>query len=117
MALKAATEHGRTENQRRSQAQEKRAAKRVGGRVTPASGAGVVKGDVEVRGKLRMECKFTRSSSYVLKRDLLEKIEKEALAGEQPAFEIEFQDVQPHKRYVVLPGWLYDHYVNLAGDK
>jgi hypothetical protein len=72
-----------------------------------------VKGDVQVKGKLRMECKCTRASSYSLKRELLEKIEKEAEFGENPAFEIEFQDALPHKRYVVLPGWRYDQLTNL----
>jgi len=64
-----------------------------------------------------MECKLTRANSYSLRLDLLEKIEKECEGGENPAFEIEFQGVYPHKRYVVLPGWLYDYYAGLAGNK
>jgi len=104
---------GRTDSQRRSKLQEKRAAKRVGGRVQPASGAGRAKGDVRVPGELRMECKLTRASSYSLRLDLLQKIERECTTGEKPIFEIEFQGVFPTKRYVVLPGWLYDHYANL----
>lgn len=104
---------GRTDSQKRSRLQEKRAAKRVGGRVQPASGAGRAKGDVRVPRELRMECKLTRANSYSLRLDLLQKIEREATTGEKPVFEIEFQGVFPAKRYVVLPGWLYDHYANL----
>lgn len=103
----------RTDSQKRSHQQEKRAAKRLGGRVQPASGAGRAKGDVRVPGVLRMECKFTRANSYSLRLDLLEKIEKECEGGEQPAFEIEFQGVYPPKRYVVVPFWVYDRYRDL----
>jgi hypothetical protein len=99
---------GISDNQKRSRAQEKRAAKRIGGRVQPASGAGRSKGDVRDPGHVRMECKLTRSNSYSLKLADLQKIEKEATTGEHPIFEIEFQGVHPRKRYVVLPGWLYD---------
>ena len=98
---------GKSDNQKRSQRQEKRAAKRIGGRVTAASGAVGVKGDVRLLGDTRMECKFTRAQSFNLKLAELEKLEREA-SGEDPVFEIEFQGVYPHKRYVVLPGWLYD---------
>ena len=102
-----------TDSQKRSRQQEKRAAKRYGGHVQPASGAGRSKGDVRTPGELRVECKFTRANSYALRLDLLEKLEREATSGENPIFEIEFQGVHPHKRYVVLPGWLYDHYASL----
>ena len=56
-----------------------------------------------------MECKLTRAKSFSLKLAELEKLEREA-AGEDPVFEIEFQGVYPHKRYVVMPGWLYDQF-------
>jgi hypothetical protein len=100
---------GKTNSQKRSRKQEKRAASRIGGRVQPGSGAGRAKGDVRDVGYTRMECKFTRAKSYSLKLEELKKIEREAGPGEQPVFEIEFQSVLPHERYVVLPGWLYDH--------
>ena len=100
---------GKTNSQKRSRLQEKRAASRIGGRVQPASGAGQAKGDVRDVGRIRMECKFTRAKSYSLKLEELKKIEREAGSGEQPIFEIEFQGIHPHERYVVLPGWLHDH--------
>jgi len=105
---------GKSDSQKRSQRQEKRAAKRIGGDVQPASGAGSSKGDVRKAFDTRMECKLTRSKSFSLKLSELEKIEREASSGEKPVFEIEFQGVYPHKRYVVLPGWLYDQ---LTGDQ
>jgi len=107
------TAHGRTDNQKRSRAQEKRAAKRIGGVVQPASGAlPGAKGDVRKKGEVRMECKLTRAKSFSLKLEELMKIEQEAERGEAPALEIEFQGVHPKKRYVVIPGWLYDHYIH-----
>jgi ribosomal protein L44E len=109
---------GKTNSQKRSRRQEKRAARRIGGKVQPASGAGQAKGDVRLAGHTRMECKFTRAKSYSLKLEELKKIEQEAGPGEQPVFEIEFQGVYPHERYVVLPGWLYDHLDSLQkGDE
>jgi hypothetical protein len=43
----------------------------------------------------------------------LKKIEREAGHGEMPIFEIEFQGEHPHRRYVVMPGWLFD---SMLGD-
>lgn len=108
---------GKTNNQKRSQAQEKRAASRWGGKRQPASGAGTEKGDVRVKDKIRGECKFTRASSYTLKLEDLEEIERHTTGNEEPVFEIEFQGVYPSKRYVVLPGWVYEYYLlNLRRD-
>lgn len=99
---------GKTDNQKRSQKQEKAAAKRMGGRVQPASGAGKAKGDVRADWSARVECKLTRAKSFTLKLSELQKIEAEASPPEKPIFEIEFQGVHPHKRYAVIPGWLLD---------
>lgn len=89
--------------QKRSKDQEKRAARRYGGSRTAASGALDEKGDVRVHGVMRIECKYTAAKSFTLKREELEKIEKEAIAaGEMPVFEIEFQNHHPKRRFVVL---------------
>jgi hypothetical protein len=104
---------GKSDNQKRSKQQEKRAARRVGGRVQPASGAGRAKGDVRSTWHARVECKLTRASSFTLKLAELEKIEREAAPPEKPIFEIEFQGVTPNKRYAVIPGWLLDHFLSL----
>lgn len=101
---------GRTDDQKRSIEQEKNAAKRYGGKRVPASGAMPgSKGDVRDKGRLMVECKFTRAKSYRLKLEDLMKLESEAGANEAPVFEIEFHSVHPHRRYVVIPDWYYEH--------
>lgn len=72
----------RTAIRKASQAQETAAAKAVGGRVQPASGAvWHSKGDVSSDDFL-IECKLTAARSYRLTLDTLLKIEREAvLAG------------------------------------
>jgi hypothetical protein len=105
-----APKRGKTDSQKRSKKQEKRAAKRVGGYTTSGSGSGREKGDVRAAWDTRIECKETTAKSYSLKLADLEKLEREAAAGEDPVFEIEFQGVFPHKRYAVIPGWLFDQY-------
>lgn len=107
---------GKSDSQKRSRAQEKRAAKRLGGNVQPGSGAGRAKGDVRVPWHARVECKLTRAKSFSLKLSELEKIESEAIPPEMPIFEIEFQGVTPHKRYAVIPGWLLDHFMSLEDE-
>lgn len=112
------SKRGKTDSQKRSKRQEKRAAQRVGGYTTAGSGSGNEKGDVRAAGDTRIECKLTRRASFTLKLADLEKLEQEAAADEDPVFEIEFQGVYPHKRYAVIPGWLLDHYreTNRAQD-
>jgi len=77
---------------RRAPKQEKECAKRIGGTITPRSGAGDVKGDVRIKGYARIECKTTLQKSFSITRELVRKIEEAALAsqGELPAFCIEF---------------------------
>lgn len=103
---------------RRSRTQEKKAAKRLGGRVQAGSGNQPgTKGDVRRQGEVRLECKLTTAKSYRLNLADLMKIEQAAYSGEKPALEIEFQGIHPTRRYVVLPGWVYDYYAGLAGDR
>jgi len=96
-----------TDSQKRSRKQEKKLAQDMGGRVQPASGAGSAKGDVQVTGTARAECKLTRKKSYSLKLAEMEKIEKEAFYDEIPFLQLEFQGVHPHKKYVVMPYWAF----------
>lgn len=78
----------------RSQLQEKRAAKDIGGRTVAGSGAAKFSGggDVRKQGELRVECKFTEKSYYDLKYSDLVKIQTQALkAGmERPVMQVEF---------------------------
>lgn len=84
---------GRNPAQVRSASQEKEIANRLGGRATLASGALDQKGDVQVKGVLRVEAKTTSKQSFRVTRDMLRKIEQAALPNnELPAMEIEFLD-------------------------
>jgi hypothetical protein len=104
---------GRSDSQKRSQDQEKRAAKRYSMRKQPGSGSrDGAKGDLRDVGKRRAELKETIKKSFSLKLDVLEKIEREATGSEDPLLEIEFQGVFPHKRYVVLPDHAYESMIN-----
>lgn len=99
---------GRSDDQLRSKDQEKKAARRYGGRRQPGSGASKrAKGDFRDAGRTRGECKFTRAASFSLKLEELMKLEKEASAAETPLFEVQFQGVHPAKTYVVLPADTY----------
>jgi len=80
-------------NKARSKKQEKRIATSFGGRVQPASGAlAGAKGDVRVRGKLRMEMKLTSKKAYRVSYEDLVKIRSECGLGEQPVFCVDFVD-------------------------
>lgn len=73
--------------------QEKEIAQRLGGRRTPASGARDVKGDVRVKGIVRVEAKTTKHKSFPVTLDMILKIEEAALhAGEMPVIMVEFND-------------------------
>ena len=77
----------KTEGQIQSQRHEKRLAKAVGGRTTPASGAfWSRKGDVQADDIL-IEHKWTGKDRYTVTGDTLRKIYTEAvLAGRTPVF-------------------------------
>lgn len=105
---------GRTDNQRRSRDQEKRAAKRDGAERRPASGAmDHAKGDLVKSGLFLKECKETTARSFSVKKDVLDKVEKEAGVGETPVLEVEFQGTYPKKRVYVIPEWAFEEYMEL----
>jgi hypothetical protein len=67
-------------------------AKRLGAKLTPASGAATAKGDM-VLGDVLLEAKSTSAESLGLKRDWLLKIGHEAMmTGRVPALAITFTD-------------------------
>lgn len=105
---------GATVQQKRSRDQERRAAKRDGGRVRPASGSmDHAKGDVYEAGVYLKECKYTAAKSYSLKPDVVDKVTSEAGPGETPVLEIEFQGIFPKRRVYVLPEWAWEEYLEL----
>lgn len=86
--------------------QEKRLALVLGGKVTKASGASYEKGDVRVKGVVRVEAKCTTKKSFPVTRDMLDKIETAAIAsGEMPVMVIEFLDPKGkvEKTLAVIP--------------
>lgn len=95
-----------------SQRQERMAARRHAGSVTPGSGnQWIFKGDVRTPTEL-VECKTTSHNSYTLKLVDLKTIEVHALSdGRRPIFEIEFQG---QGSYVVLPASDYHELRNSA---
>ena len=83
----------RTQFHQHGQKAEKRAAKRLNGKLTPASGALIgAKGDI-LRRSFLIESKATVHDSISVKLAWLEKIAKEALdSGKDPALLIQFTD-------------------------
>ncbi len=93
----------RLEKIHRSQAQEAACADRLGGAVVKGSGCGAEKGDVRLPTLVRVECKSTLKQSFSVTREMMEKIERTALAaGEIPALEVELAQ-EPKLRVVVVP--------------
>jgi hypothetical protein len=79
---------------KRSQLQERRTAKDLGGRAQKGSGSSnFAKSDVRAPLDVRAECKTTISKSYSLKLHEWQKIQHEAITGghESPVMQIEFQ--------------------------
>ena len=100
---------------RRSPKQESDLAKRIGGRVVRGSGRGNEKGDVRVKGVLRIEAKTTSKGSFRVTKEMAEKIEMQAMSsGECPAIVVEFlgKDGKPEHELAVVPVWVLDAIVN-----
>jgi hypothetical protein len=103
-----------TKSHHRAPKQERQLAIRVQGRVTPQSGAGAVKGDVRVRGILRIEAKTTIHKSFSVTLDMIRKIEAAASScGEAPAMVIEFLDSsgKPIKEVALVPTYVLEELV------
>jgi hypothetical protein len=98
----------RTRVPKHGQLAEKRAARRLGGRQLPASGAKEgAKGDIRAGGFL-IESKATVNASISVTHAWLSKIDKEALdAAKTPALIVQFVDasgrVRPSGSWVLVP--------------
>jgi hypothetical protein len=92
---------------KRSQKAEMKIAKELGGRVQKASGAMKGhKGDVLVKGKYRVEHKFTQAKQYTLTLADLFKIMGQCEGAEEPLFVVEFQErhtLRTLARYAIVP--------------
>lgn len=91
---------------KKSQVQESRIAKELDGRTTPGSGAfDGLKGDVKT-AEFLIEAKRTDKSSISVKKEWLEKIDKEAIdIGKKPALVIELGGMQgfTENEWVAVP--------------
>lgn len=97
----------------RARKQEKETAVRLGARLTAASGAKDVKGDVRKRRVARVECKTTKNKSFPVTLELMHKIEEQALASEEaPVLLIEFNDGFGKRigELAVIPSYLLEEF-------
>lgn len=99
---------GQSASHARSPGQEKETAQRTGGKVTARSGAGLIKGDVRIKGIARIENKNTIHRSYSITTETLDKLEA-AIAGscEIPIMQIELNG-GTHKFCVIPDMYLED---------
>jgi hypothetical protein len=78
---------------RRSKKQEKQLAVRFSAKQTAASGAKDIKGDLRIKGVVRIEAKTTKNKSFSVTEDMINKIEMAAVtAAEVPIIVVEFHD-------------------------
>ena len=100
--------HG-TFSHRRAPKQEKEIAKRIGGRITVASGAKQFeKGDARKKRVVRVEAKTTKNRSFSVTTEMIQKIEDAALgADEMPVLVIELNNTDPRQRMSVAVVPLY----------
>lgn len=114
MSLKSFMDRDKTKGNpsyRRSRKQEKELATKLGGRRTSASGSGDEKGDVRLKGIVRVEAKTTKHRSFSVTLDMIEQIEMAAVsAGEMPVIAIEFNDNRGKKikEVAVVPMYVLD---------
>ncbi len=97
---------------RRSRKQERELAGRLGGQLTAASGSKMEKGDVRIKGIMRIEAKTTKHRSFSVTLDMVHKIEEAAMSGggEVPVIAIEFINDQgiPVAEVAVVPMYVLD---------
>ena len=107
--------------QKHSPRQEKEWAKKLGGTTTPRSGAGKIKGDVRVKGVMRLENKCTSNKSFSVTYEMCQKIEDAALLnnGEVPSIQVDFLDESGKVKYqvAVVPVYVLEMLVNYHAEK
>lgn len=98
---------GKTPSHARAPQQEKAIAKRIGGSLVKGSGCGSVKGDVRLRGFVRVEAKTTKNDSFRVTTELVEKLESAVFgSGEIPIMQVELASGKA--RILVMPDWALD---------
>lgn len=99
---------------------EKAVAKKLGGTLTPASGAGSSKGDIQLESFM-LECKSTTNDSISLKREWLLKVLREAqIVGKTPALTLTFTDdtgkPKQHGTWVCIPDHVFKELIGGQDD-
>lgn len=94
----------------RSPIQESEIATKLKGEVTRGSGCGFEKGDIRVKGIMRVEAKTTKNKSYSLKRSTFEGLEDSIVgSNEIPAMIIEFNNEgKPSKELAIVPTYVLE---------
>lgn len=105
---------GMSPSHNRAKVQEKETAKRIGGVQTKGSGSGHVKGDVRLKGMIRVENKTTKNKSFSVTCEHIDKL-KDAVfgSGEIPMMQVEINSGS-HK-FVVIPDTFLDFLLDAAG--
>lgn len=107
---------GQTASHARSRAQEQSTAKRIGGSVTKASGASYEKGDVRLKGFVRIESKTTKSRSFSITQEILAKLERAVVgSGEIPILQVELE--LGKCKVLVMPDWALEFIIDAMGSK
>jgi hypothetical protein len=105
---------------KRIRREERETAEMVGGYAQKASGALLsAKGDIRVKGKLRGEEKSTEKKSFILKREVLDKIRGECVGTERPFVMIRFRNpttLATEDQWVVLPVEDWEHAKNATSQ-
>lgn len=93
-----------TKSHDRAAKQEKATAKRLGGKTVKGSGSGNEKGDVRLKGIVRIEAKHTKHKSFSVTEKIIDGIEAAVVgSGEIPVIEIEI--CEGRRRCFVIPDW------------
>jgi hypothetical protein len=105
---------------RASRKQEQQIMDGIGGRVQPGSGCvDGYKSDGRLKGRVRVEAKFTFGTIFSVKRADLDKIRGECQGRERPAFVIDFKERASGKtqdRWVLVPHKDWESMINAAAD-
>ena len=102
-----------------SRAQEQYVATKFGGKCTPNSGATLFqKGDVTI-DKCLIECKtkLTPSESMSIKKEWLEKNEKEALFMGKPYSAVAFNFGPNEKNYYIIDEYMFETLINALNNE
>ena len=107
---------GQTPSHARAKIQEAGIAKRIGGRITPGSGSGDEKGDVRLKGFVRVEAKTTKNASFSITADILKKLDDATFgSGEVPILQVEL--CLGKYKIVVMPDWALDLVVDALKNR